>query len=104
MALLQLTWKEAKHKYHTTNLADWLDKRMTARHELRVAKQAIGDEVFFTMVLDSFDGGKQGEAYGCRAEAEQVANFIKLQRGRCILISTSLLMASVSELLKVLAR
>ena len=83
MALLQLTWKEAKHEYHMTNLADWLDKLMTARHELAEleAKQAIGDEVFFTTVLDSFDGGKQGEAYGCRADAEQVGDFIKLQRG-----------------------
>ena len=73
MALLQLTWKETKKGSHgrrrrrsiTTNLADWLDKLMTARYELEVAGQAIGDKVFFTMVLDSFNGGKQGEAYGC---------------------------------------
>ena len=81
MALLQLTWKEAKHEYHMTNLADWLNKLMTARHELGVAGQTIGDEVFLTMVLDSFDGGKQGQAYGCRADAELVTDFIKLRRG-----------------------
>ena len=63
VALLQLTQKEAKHEYHMTNLADWLDNLLTARHELGVAKQAIEDEVFFATVLDSFDGGKQGEAY-----------------------------------------
>ena len=33
------------------------------------------------MLLDSFDGGKLGEAHGCCADAEQVADFIKLQRG-----------------------
>jgi len=37
--------------------------------------------VFFTMVIDSFDGGKHGEGHGCRADADQVADFIKLQRG-----------------------
>ena len=65
MALLQLTWKEAKREYHMMNLTDWLNKLMTAQHELAEAKQAIGDEVFFSMVLDSFDGGKLGEAHGC---------------------------------------
>ena len=60
MALLLLTWKEAKHEYQMTNLADWLDKQMAARHESGVPKQATGDEVFFLKVLGSFDGGKQG--------------------------------------------
>ena len=45
MALLLLTWKEAKHEYHMMNLADWLGKLMTAQHELGVAGQAIGDKV-----------------------------------------------------------
>ena len=70
MALLQLRWKEAKHEDHMTNLAGCLDKLMTARHELAEAKQAIGHEVFFTMVLDSFDGGKQREAYRADWEPE----------------------------------
>ena len=34
MALLQLTRKEAKHEYHMTNITDWLNKPMTAQHEL----------------------------------------------------------------------
>ena len=54
MALLQLTWREAKQEYHMTDITDWLDKLMTAQHELAEAEQAIRDEVFFTMVIDSW--------------------------------------------------
>ena len=104
MALLQLTWREAKHKYHMTNITDWLNKLMTAQHKLAEAEQAIRDEVFFMMVIDSFDGDKLGETHGCQADTEQVADFIKLQWGQYVLTSTSSLMASVSELLKVSAQ
>ena len=60
MGLMQLTWKEAKDEYRMTDITDWLDKLMTARHEVAEGDQAIGDEVFFTMLIDSFYGGKHG--------------------------------------------
>ena len=40
-----------------------------------------GGTGFFTMVHDNFDGGELGEACECRAGAEQVADFVKLQWG-----------------------